>query len=171
MRKLNIGGEKRKEGWEIFNIKSFPCVDYIGSADNMSRFNDDTFDEIYASHILEHLGTGGGYRALREWHRILKSGGKIYISVPDLDVICSILLDKSYPEGHLIYLIAMLYGGQRDEFDVHYYGYNLQLLNMNLSSVGFSKGKRVESFGIFDDMSSLEYLGRKISLNIIATKR
>ena len=171
MRKLNIGGEKRKEGWEIFNLKPYPGVDYIGHADNMSRFKDETFGEVYASHILEHFRPAMANQALKEWNRILKPNGTLYISIPDLDVLCRMLLDKSLKNEHRLYLLAVLYGSQKDEFGVHRYGYNWDILSTNLFMAGFSKGNKVDNFGIFDDLSNMVYLGRKISLNVIATKR
>jgi predicted SAM-dependent methyltransferase len=44
--------------------------------------DDNTVDEIFASHILEH--TTFKEDALAEWCRVLKPGGKITVCVPDL---------------------------------------------------------------------------------------
>jgi len=49
-------------------------------------FDDDTFDEIHAYEVLEHLGQQGDWRTFfaewSEWWRILKPGGHIYGSSP-----------------------------------------------------------------------------------------
>lgn len=50
-------------------------------------FEDETFDQIHAYDVLEHLGTQGDYRFFfsewNEYYRILKHGGKFIGSVPD----------------------------------------------------------------------------------------
>lgn len=95
VRKLHIGCEKPNPEWEIFNILPGENIDHVGDALNMSRFDDKTFDEIYASHILEHFDfTGSLQTALKEWHRVLKPEGKLYISVPDMDILCKLFLMK-----------------------------------------------------------------------------
>ena len=53
--KLHIGGVQSKEGWKILNSQKFPNVDYLGDISDLSQFEDGQFDEIYASHVLEHV--------------------------------------------------------------------------------------------------------------------
>ncbi len=43
-------------------------------------FADESFEEIFASHVLEHLKDP--FAAMREWRRLLKPGGKLIIRVP-----------------------------------------------------------------------------------------
>ena len=52
--KLHIGGEEVKADWKILNISNKPGVDYIGDISNLSQFTDNSFQEIYASHVVEH---------------------------------------------------------------------------------------------------------------------
>jgi predicted SAM-dependent methyltransferase len=94
-RKLHIGGTTRVAGWEILNITPGPHVDHVGNANDLSRFADGVFAEVYASHTLEHFDyTGDLERALKEWSRVLSPGGTIYLSVPDLEVLAKMLLVK-----------------------------------------------------------------------------
>jgi len=51
-RKLHIGGRDVRKGWEIFNISQGDNVDHCGNANDLSRFEDNTFKTIYASHIF-----------------------------------------------------------------------------------------------------------------------
>ena len=44
---------------------------------------DESFDVVYASHVLEHLTVP--YLAIRNWWRILKDNGYLIIAVPDRD--------------------------------------------------------------------------------------
>ena len=49
-RKLHIGGKLSAAGWEILNVFDGPNVDHVGDAVDLSRFDDATFAEVYASH-------------------------------------------------------------------------------------------------------------------------
>ena len=71
-RRLHIGGQVRKEGWEVFNALPGPAVDHLGDAQDLRRFADGSFIEVYASHCLEHFDFREEVaRALAEWHRVL----------------------------------------------------------------------------------------------------
>ena len=54
-------------------------------------FEDGEFDEIHAYQVLEHVGRQGDWRGFfkefKEYWRVLKSGGLMYISVPTLDTL------------------------------------------------------------------------------------
>jgi predicted SAM-dependent methyltransferase len=41
-------------------------------------------DEIYASHLIEHLPQHRAPELLTKWHKTLKHGGKIVMETPDL---------------------------------------------------------------------------------------
>ena len=73
-RRLHLGGTVRTDGWEVFNAIPGDHVDHKGNANDLSRFTNGTFDELYGSHIVEHfdykdellatLRSGIGY-----WHQ------------------------------------------------------------------------------------------------------
>jgi predicted SAM-dependent methyltransferase len=171
-RKLHIGGEVRKEGWEVLNIQASEAVDHVGPAHDLSRFEDGTFDEVYASHILEHLDfTGELLAALEEWHRVLAPGGVLSVSVPDLDVLAELFLAKdqlTLDERFLV--MCMIFGGHTDVHDYHKVGLNFPLLRGYLRAAGFVEIERVPELGVFDDTSSLRFKGRLISVNTRAKK-
>jgi predicted SAM-dependent methyltransferase len=74
--KLHIGGWERRNGWLIVDINPGPHVDHIGNCNDLSFLRDGTCSEVYASHVLEHLGYNGELqKALREIYRVLKLGG------------------------------------------------------------------------------------------------
>ena len=84
---LHIGGKQKKDGWEILNAVPGPWVDHVGNANDVSQFENDTFAQIYASHVVEHFDYKDELLStLKEWYRIMEPGGKIFISVPDIDV-------------------------------------------------------------------------------------
>jgi len=169
--KLHIGGIQRRDGWTIFNILAGPDVDYTGSCTDLSQFPDDSIEEIYASHVFEHLGHRDELpQALAECHRVLVAGGELKISVPDLKVLTAFFAEDSLSVNQRYELMLMMFGGQQDEFDFHKVGMFEELLIKYLNHAGFEQVRKVEEFGLFDDSSSMRLGEVLISLNLIATK-
>ncbi|MDJ0896029.1 MAG: methyltransferase domain-containing protein [Alphaproteobacteria bacterium] len=169
--RLHIGGKQAKEGWRILNIQQGEGVDFIGDVADLSQFEDLGFDEVYASHVMEHLG----YReelpaAFQGIHRILKPGGVFRMSVPDLEILCGLFVRDDVDMKLRFYLMRMMFGGQRDPHDFHKVGLTWDFARTYLGQAGFTTAKRVPEFGIFDDASSLRIGGMLISLNIEAVK-
>jgi predicted O-linked N-acetylglucosamine transferase (SPINDLY family)/predicted SAM-dependent methyltransferase len=170
-RRLHIGGKTAATGWEILNAIAAPGVDHLGNANDLSRFPDGTFDTIYASHVVEHFDYQKELgKTLTEWQRVLKPGGSILVSVPDLEVLAGLLLDKSLTPVERFMVMRMMFGGHMDDYDYHYVGLTEEFLRYYLTGAGFDGIQRVESFGHFEDTSELKLRGRSISLNVRATK-
>lgn len=56
--------------------------DYPGYDGKKLPFNDESVDAVYASHVLEHIED---YKStLKEWFRVIKTGGFMVISVPHM---------------------------------------------------------------------------------------
>lgn len=172
-RKLHIGGQMQVDGWEILNANAAPYVDHVCNANNLTQFKDNTFNEIYASHVVEHLDYNGElFNTLKEWYRTLKPSGRIYISVPDLDVLAKLILEKEkLTIAELFEVMRMLFGGHIDQYDYHVVGLNEEFLADILHAVGYINIVRVHNFGLFQDNSSFLFRGVAISLNIIAEKK
>jgi SAM-dependent methyltransferase len=93
-RKLEIGaGGGRHAGFETLDITARRNVDYIADASKRLPFKDDTFEVVYASHVLEHLPWYRLEQALQEWVRVLKPGGALEIWVPNGLEICRVFVD------------------------------------------------------------------------------
>ena len=168
--KLNIGGKEKKEGWHVLNIQKKDGADFIGDISDLSQFKDDSIEEIYASHVFEHINQKNINKTLLGINRILKKNGKFYISVPDMDILCKMFTDKTNTPQIKIHALRMIFGGQTDEYDFHYFGYNFDLLSNLLKKNGFKDVERVQKFSIFDDTSNYAPYGELISLNLIAIK-
>jgi len=83
-RRLEIGpGQSRIEGFETINVVWDRKVDFVADASKVLPFSNNTFSIIYASHILEHVPWYEIDSSLREWVRVLKSGGALEIWVPN----------------------------------------------------------------------------------------
>jgi len=61
-------------------IENIVNVDYV-SKHMLPMFKDGTVDFICSSHVLEHLPNPG--RAIEEWLRVTKTGGIVYVVLPD----------------------------------------------------------------------------------------
>lgn len=171
-RKLHIGGTVKADGWEVLNANPAPYVDHVCNANDLSQFAADSFDAIYASHVVEHLDYKDELRAtLAGWRRVLAPGGKLYVSVPDLDVLAGMLLDKErLTVDDRFFVMRMMFGGHVDRYDYHVVGLNEELLLRFLSASGFVNIQRVHGFGLFEDGSTMVYKDVPVSLNMCAEK-
>ena len=95
--RLHIGGVQKKPGWLIVNILPGPDVDHVGSCTDLSAFADGSVEEVYASHVLEHLSHRDELPcALREIARVLRPGGLFRLSVPDFDQLVRLYLRPDF---------------------------------------------------------------------------
>ena len=164
---LHLGGWETKEGWLIVNVEDRPGVDVQSSVTDLSMFPDGSAVEIYASHVYEHLGYNDELpRALNEAHRVLMPGGRLRISVPDLEILCQLFLGTAHDVNAQFFVQRMIMGGQVEPFDFHKTGFSYNILTGILKQHGFKDFRRVDEFGLFDDTSNLVFAGRKISLNL-----
>lgn len=170
-RRLHIGGHTVQPDWEIFDAQRRAGVDHVGNADDLSRFPSETFAAVYASHVLEHFEYFRVIFVLREWSRVLVPEGLLYVSVPDLDILSAIMLDKCESTLQQRFdAVRMLFGGQTDSWDYHKVGLNEEMLLNFLRQAGLRRAQRVSDFGFFRDTSTLIFLKQPISLNLIASK-
>lgn len=143
--RLHIGGKEVKEGWKLLNIKAIEGVDYVGDICDLSQFADATFDVVYASHVLEHIGyqeaLGNVIRSIR---RILRPGGKFLVSVPDLDILCRLFVHEQMTPDDRFFAMRMMFGGQVDEHDFHFVGLNGEFLAHYLHQAGFREIHRIQ---------------------------
>jgi ubiquinone/menaquinone biosynthesis C-methylase UbiE len=114
--KLNLGSDTiRLDGFLNVDICPDCKPDIVADVSSMPMIEDGSVEEIYASHILEHLPWNTD--ALYEWHRILAPGGLITVAIPDF-----IQGYGLYRAGvwDLRYFTATIYGatvlGYREDF-------------------------------------------------------
>lgn len=84
MRKLNIGcGPDKKDGYINIDYDSTFNPDIVRDIEKGLPFDDNSVDEIFCSHVLEHVKDL--IFVMNEFWRVLKSGGKLFILVPPYD--------------------------------------------------------------------------------------
>jgi len=169
--RLHIGGQAVKDGWKILNVQPGPHVDYVGCCTDLSAFETAAVTDVYASHVLEHLDYMHELGpTLEQIHRVLKPGGRLLISVPDLNMLCTLFVHPDVTPSERHGLMRMMFGGQIDPFDYHKVGFNWDILSGYLNAAGFNSASQVETFGLFDDSSECMFRGNYISLNVIAVR-
>jgi hypothetical protein len=110
--------------------EAYPLVDYA----------DNSVDEIHASHILEHFSYGDVVKALDDWVRVLKPGGRMRIAVPDLSKIT-----KDTPLNGDATWRFYLMGGQTNGDDFHRSAFTEELLRYYMGTAGLNRIERWEA--------------------------
>lgn len=138
--KLNLGcGEWQLDGWHNIDI------DQVDLACRPWPWDDNSADEILASHILEHFTKTDGFLFLLQCWRILKRGGVLHLAVPDMDkfIRCKLAGDYTPLDGYPWISLDDLLGGNTGdvsakESDKHRYMYCEASLSWTLTQTGFT---------------------------------
>ena len=98
-KKLNIGaGEYPLSGFINMDVYEFPGVELICNAIKLPM-EDNSLDEIFMGHSLEHNTMSEARKILKECLRVLKPLGKIGIVVPEKDLTPKHMIKGSdFPE-------------------------------------------------------------------------
>jgi SAM-dependent methyltransferase len=90
-RKLNLGSgnvPERQFPLPWLNVDLVPAEGgYSCDIRRLPESWSGNFDEVRASHVLEHFFLAEGDEILREWVRVLRPGGILRVVIPDLDVV------------------------------------------------------------------------------------
>lgn len=148
--------------WKEIRLDIDPATepDIVGSMLDMPEVADKSADAIYSAHNIEHVYCFEVPLVLKEFLRVLKPGGYLLITCPDLQAACSLvaedkLTDIAYqsPAGPITPL-DILYGHcdtlvkglleHGHHFMAHKSGFTLKTLTMALQVAGFQAvaGKR-----------------------------
>lgn len=157
---LHVGcGPKNKSGttkgfasahWQElrFDIDQSVNPDIVGTMTDMSQVKDASVDALFSSHNIEHLYPHEVPVALAEFRRVLKPGGFVVITCPDLQSVCALvaedkLTDPAYisPAGPIA-PIDILYGhrpamANGNHYMAHRCGFTKKVLTGTLQAAGF----------------------------------
>lgn len=91
-------------------------------------------DFVYTSHFIEHLSRKDAVHLIKESRRILKPGGTMRISVPDLEYVLTL-----YSEGDKERMLSDYFFVDHDDsyYARHKYMYDYQMLSKVLKMAGF----------------------------------
>jgi len=148
--------------WREIRLDIDPAVhpDILCSTTDISPIASDTVDAVWSSHNLEHIHRHEVPTALAEFIRVLKPGGLLLLTMPDLQQVAELvaadhLEDEAYmsPSGSVTPL-DMIFGhtpslAQGYPFMAHKTGFTRRSLQTLLERTGFAE-VRVRRGGSFD---------------------
>lgn len=138
--KLDIGcGPSPKPGYIGVDLY-VEGPDIIQAPMDKLPFEDNSIEEIYSSHALEHISKHLVIPTLKEWYRVLDWNGVLTIEVPDLIWVCKNWL-KYQDSG---WNMDAIFGDQSDPGQYHKTGFTKQIMYEYLSRAGW-KGREVQS--------------------------
>jgi predicted SAM-dependent methyltransferase len=117
-------------------------------------YPDNSVEEIYASHILEHFSFMETHKVLAHWLDKLKPGGLLRLAVPNFAWIA-----QHYLDGEAINTMGYVMGGHTDDSDHHGAIFDSEMLVDMMLRTGFERIGHWES--AYDDCSALP-----VSLNL-----
>lgn len=127
--RLNIGaGETVIPGFVAIDRK-------LGTEAFPLKYPDNSVEEIRCSHMLEHLSYQDVDVALKEWYRVLKPGGRLRVSVPDVKKVAKLTAEDAYDQNWRFFLM----GGQTDGDDFHRSAFDETILGTYLEQCGFDR--------------------------------
>lgn len=134
--KLNIGSGQRRfdtgQGWvnvdRVSREGQVPDLIVDVGIDPLP-YGDGTMDVCVLHQVYEHFGLGEGHGLLHECHRVLKEGGSLIITVPDMRALAQRWLTHEIED--YIYFVNLYGAFQGDEQDRHRWGYTWNSLRMD----------------------------------------
>lgn len=132
--RLDIGSGGPGEDGRIGVDQFAPNADVQAPMENLP-YDDDSVDEIYSSHALEHIPKHRVTITLREWYRVLRVGGILILRVPDLEYCCREWLKNP---SDVEFGLDRIFGNQEHEGQFHKTGFTHQTIYNYLVQVGFS---------------------------------
>lgn len=94
----------------FINVDAIPWkhVHHVTDIKDLSMFKDEFCDLIYTCIVLEHMSWREIPKVLKEWRRVLRTGGVLRITVPDFDSLIQVYNDNS---KNISTIVAPLMGG------------------------------------------------------------
>ncbi|MFC1591402.1 methyltransferase domain-containing protein [Thermodesulfobacteriota bacterium] len=177
-KKLHLGcGQVHIEEYCNVDITPLPSVDIVDNVATLKKFKKNSIEQIYACHVLEHFDHEEVKVVLNRWFDVLKPGGEIRISVPDIDRIVTIYKsnwEHFQTKGHSPW-IGLIFGGQADAYDYHKTGFNFCWLSHMMENIGYAEMCEYPHEphfipGVKDASLAHEPFAEYLSLNIKAVK-
>ncbi len=141
IKKLHLGcGKKYIPGFIHVDLADYPHIDYRRDVSDLSIFEDNSIELIYACHVLEHFKRYEVEKVLNEWHRVLVPSGILRLAIPDFEAV--VLVYEKYKDIELV--MGLLYGGQQYEYNFHHVLFDFKYLEKLLKKAGFKNIHRYD---------------------------
>lgn len=136
--KIYLGSrDYRPEGYLTVDIDPAHGPDIVADVTDLRQLAAGSVTEICASHILEHLAWPVAFKALAEWARVLSTGGRLRIGVPDLGMLAGMIADgrNCWTAAALMFGVGRL----ENPLEAHQFGYTDAMLRDMLRALGFGE--------------------------------
>ena len=140
----------RGSDWQEVRMDIDPNVkpDIVSNMSKMDMVKDGEYDAIWSSHNIEHLYHHDVPVALKEFHRVIKMGGFVLITLPDMQSVAAFIaqgkLEKTLYESPAgpITPLDVVYGYTRsiasgNHFMAHKTGFTAETLAYKFHQAGF----------------------------------
>jgi SAM-dependent methyltransferase len=147
--------------WRELRLDIDPGVapDIVASLTDMGMVDDGSVDAVWSAHNLEHLWSHEVPVALAEFARVLRPGGFLLVTMPDLQQVAALVAEGRLEDPAYMSMLGpiapldMIYGfrpslAQGNAFMGHRTGFVAGTLHAHLSTAGFVD-VRVERDGRF----------------------
>ena len=140
MSKLNLGsGTDIRPDYLNIDIVPYNGTNILCDIRHLP-LEDSSAEYIVAQHSLEYLPRRDVVPSLKEWRRVLKPGCHLEIRVLNLPALVKALFLNSI-SGEMglpaEMVLALLYGGQKDKYNIIQSGFTSELLQGMLAGLGF----------------------------------
>jgi len=140
MIKLDIcGGSAPKNGFLNVDI-DFDVADIVADISESLPFRNESVDEIWSCHTIEHFTKEKGIEILDEFWRVLKQNGILNIACPCLKSICKAYLSRDLDMKKIQWY---LHGAQTNQYDFHEIVWDVEWLAIFLRRTGFKNVREV----------------------------
>ncbi len=181
--KVHLGcGKRFIPGFIHVDLADFPHIDHRHDVRELPFFKSESADLIYACHVLEYFDRFEAIPILKEWRRVLKTGGILRLAVPDIRSLITVYEET----GDLERILGPLYGrmevkgSESLNFIYHRTVYDFNLLRELLMKAGFGDVRtydwRQTEHARIDDFSQAYFphmqkeSGLLVSLNVEAVR-
>lgn len=133
--RLEVGaGTNFRNSYIHLDKRPLPHIEIVADARHIP-LEDESCEEVYAAHLLEHFSWREIPDVLKEWYRVLQQNGKLEIYVPDFNHLRQM--------ENTTRALWFIYGEQDYEENFHKSGFTLESLSSQMTQVGFKDIKRL----------------------------
>ena len=112
--KINLGsGNSKIEDYVNVDIYKFHNVDIVHDIEKTLPFENESIEDIYCSHALEHCSMAVVPKMLSDWYRVSKKDTRVRIIVPEIEACMKKFIEMSETDPNKWgYAIEYVLGGQ-----------------------------------------------------------
>ena len=137
--KLHLGcGSVHIAGFINIDAVFTPAIDFRCRLNRLyDFFPENSISEIYICHTMEHLPARFLSLYLKQFHHILRKGGILRISVPDIERCLIASRKQRWSDAQLDLLQGVMGGGQDHKYNYHKLFFWPEYLRRKLETAGF----------------------------------